>query len=259
MTLLVSLAFAQDDAAVGMPCPDPYVTDAVPAAGALDVPVDVQPAILWRDDCVLGGSIQLTLEQGDALVAEHRVDLNAGRESGILRLDAEELLPDTEYRLTARDSQDIETEWLFTTGSGRVQGTAAPEVTELTMQTWTSGDENVVYTSLYADIGDDPDGLSALVLLDADGEVLAADTDPEWVLLQAREVVAEEQPLEHCVYVVQEDGAGVRSEAVEACGEPELQDWDEEGWGSQRMCSAAPLSLSFVTGLLALVAVGRRS
>lgn len=258
MTLLVSLALAQDEAADLAPCPEPYVTDALPAAGALDVPVDVQPAILWRDDCSLGGSLQMFLEQDETLIAEHRVDLNEGHVSGVIRLDAGELLPDTEYRLTARDSMDMETEWLFTTGSGRVQGTAAPEVTELTMQTWSSGEDFVVYTNLYAEVGEDPDALSVMLLLDADGSLLSAGTDAGLVLLDGREVLAEE-PLEHCVYVVQEDGAGVRSEAVEACGEPELQEWGEEGWGSQRMCSAAPLSLSFVTGLLALVAVGRRS
>jgi len=258
MTLLVSLALAQDDSALGAPCPDPYVTDALPAAGAFDVPVDVQPAILWRDDCSLGGSFQVFLEQDEMLIAEHRVDVNEGHVSGVIRLDTEELLPDTEYRLTARDSRDIETEWLFTTGSGRVQGTSAPEVTELTMQTWSSGEDFVVYTNLYAEVGEDPDALSVIVLLDADGDVLSAGTDAGLVMLDGREIVAE-QPLEHCVYVVQEDGSGVRSEAVEACGEPEVQEWGEEGWGSQRMCSAAPLSLSFVTALLALVAVGRRS
>jgi len=231
-----------------LPCTGPYVGDTVPFAGATDVPVDVAPAIVWVDSCEDGGSLEIVLMQGDSLIAELSVDIDAGQSSGVGRLLPGQLEPNTEYRLVYTHRWGDELESLFTTGEGLVQGAGGPEVLGFSARAWRQDGGFDLQCTLEAALGEDPDGLSVLVVSNEDGDVRAGlvdDRDGEGGSVEWFYDRVEERPEEYCVFVVQEDGAGVAGDAVEACTEPE------------RGCSTAPLGASLFVGLLAMLLARR--
>ncbi len=191
----------------------------------------------------------ITLELDGELVAEEEITV-AGAGTGISRLPlADELLADTEYRLLVVDATWGETEVLFTTGSGQVQGAEAPEATGLTVDAWSSDSGFDLSSYLEAELGEDPDGLSILVLVDEDGEVLSVAPDGGFWYSDR----VEELPDEYCLLIAQEDGAGVRTETVEACAVPELQR------SGGRLCSTTPLGASMLAGLFGILLIRRES
>lgn len=260
VTLLSSLAFADAAAEMDMaPCMEAYVSATVPAAGATDVPVDVAPALIWADDCSMGGSFQLRLELDGELVAEHRVDAASGSRSGVGRMPLEqELLPNSEYRLVIQDSWQ-ETELLFTTGEGLVQGAAPPVVDSFSVEAWENGDGFSLSGSLSATQGADPDELSLLILRSLEGEVLAAsDQTSSWLWFNE---FSQDVPEELCVELVQQDGAGTESDPVVSCAVPSI----ESGMGCSTSplnpspLNPSPLGASLLIGLAGLLAVRRES
>jgi len=248
LTLSVVEAKVASDADM-IACMDPYVTSTVPAAGATDVPVDVAPGFIWADDCFMGGVMTITLELDGELIAEEEIAVG-GAGTGIARLTlADELLADTEYRMVVIDVIWGETEVFFTTGSEQVQGAVAPEVIRFTVEAWSTDFGFDLSSYLQAELGEDPDGLSILLLVDEDGEVLSATPDNEiW-----HSEPVEDLPEEYCLLIAQEDGAGVRTETVEACAVPELQ--RDIG----RRCSTTPLGASMLAGLFGILLIRRES
>ena len=248
MITLLTLAFADADIA-GAPCREPFVSSTLPAAGAGDVPLDVAPAFIWMDECGMSGSFQFALERDGERLAEERVDADGGLFGAGRLLLGEDLEADTEYLLViTADGMDELTEVLFTTGSGYVQGAGDPELSGFLVDAW-DRDDGLVGLSSMVDVtlGEDPDGLSLVLLLDPDGEVLGAtDRDSRQYLYGT----LDELPEQYCVSAVQEDGSGVRGDAVEICAVPAVEE--------QGICSTTPLGASMLAGLFGLLLARRR-
>ena len=103
MLLLSQLAFAKVAASDMEACSDAYVIATVPSAGAT-VPYDLSPAIVWADDCGLGGVFELRIEQAEDLVTSHSVVVDAGTRSGVDRIPLESPLSTPPLAMTPTTS-----------------------------------------------------------------------------------------------------------------------------------------------------------
>ncbi len=251
--LLTSAALAYPADEDMAPCGEPYVTGTVPAAGQADVPLDIAPAFVWYEDCGEGGSFTARLEQDGQVLAEETFQ-TAGQSSGLARLvlDAD-LQANTAYLFVIEDSWS-EVEVAFTSGEGLVVGSEPPVVISASAAASENQDGSYyVYTTVQAELGQDPDQSSVLLLVDADGGILAASTSsPAWM---SDAVFTETAPEEGCLLLAQEDGAGVRSEPLEACAPAELLPYR----GGTVGCSAGGLAASVWLALAGLVALRRRN
>lgn len=235
ISLLATVALAQDNMAMDMaPCMDPYVVSMVPEAGDVAVPIDMAPAFVWASDCGLTGEFQVALELDGERVAETRVDAE-GTSSGMGRLLPEaDLLPETEYRVVISGGWD-EQEVLFTTGTELAQGASAPQGSDYRVEAWEqSGGGWSISTTLTTQAGEDPDGQSLLVLRDSEDGVLAASGADSGGLWFNQSIEGDPQG-EYCVYLTQEDGSGLASDAAEFCMAPIIE--------ASRGCTTAPVGV----------------
>ena len=251
LTLLIATASAAADMDMA-PCGEPYVSGTIPAAGQQDVPLDIAPAFVWAEDCAEGGSFSVRLELEGEVIAQQTFT-TAAASSGLERLFLDEdLQAHTEYLFVIEDSWS-EVEVAFTTGEGLVVGSEPPVVISASASASENQDGSYyVYTSVQAELGQDPDRSSVLLLVDADGGVLAASANsPAWM---SDAVFTETAPEEGCLLLAQEDGAGVRSEPVEACALAEILPYR----GGVGGCSTGGLAASAWLGLVGLLALRRR-
>ena len=248
---LLSLAAADADLMMA-PCMGPMVSQTLPAAGARQVPVDALPAFIWQEDCGEAGRFVAQLWQGEELVHEEVFDTPGGQEGvGLERLMLKELLlPETDYllRLSGPEGeQDIE----FSTGTEQVVGAEPPELldaqTQVSRYRWTFW----AFTDLRVEQGEDPDALSALLLLDGEGRAVAASTQSPVVLDHYVAGDIADLPEEICHSVVQVDGLGAESEPIEHC-------WNPEDPGLFEGCSSAPAGASLLAGLCGMLLALRR-
>ncbi len=102
--------------------------------------------------------------------------------------------------------------------------------------------------------GDDPDGLSVVLLVDDDGQPTNSRlADPDGVSLFS-EQWTDQRPSELCFTVAQEDAAGTRTVLDPVCVEADVVRPPLVGG----RCSAAPLSFSLLSCLAGLVMALRR-
>lgn len=250
--LLSLLSFASADADMMVaPCMGPMVTATLPEAGATDVPVDALPAFIWQEDCGESGSFVGQLWLGEDLLFEETFLTDGPAQVGVERMMLVEVLePNTEYllRLSGPEGdQDI----AFTTGEHQVAGAAEPEIadvrTSVSRYRWTFW----AYTDITVVAGEDPDAMSVLMLLNEDGTLVSASTQPNPVLDDYVAGDIGDLPEEICHTLIQEDALGAQSEPIESC-------WTPEDPGLMEGCSSAPASGSLLAGLLGLLLAARR-
>lgn len=249
---LITTALAYPAAEDMAPCGEPYIVGTVPTAGQTEVPLDISPALIWAEDCGDGGVLNARLELDGQVLAEQQFVTEVGS-NGMERLLLEEpLLPGTDYLFVIEDSWSS-VEIAFTTGEGLVVGAEPPVAISTEASTWADGDGFALWTSVEAEFGQDPDHSSVLLLVDADGGILAASSNnPSW--MTAREHVSE-RPEEGCTLLAQEDGAGTRSEPIEACAEATLVGG---GHPDRLGCSTGGLAATLGMALAGLLALRRR-
>ena len=252
--LLLSLSFAASEMDMA-PCMDPYVAGTTPRAGQQQVPLDLAPAFTWYDDCSAGGPFTARLLLGDELIAEQSFTA-AAQASGLERMQLEEPLePHTDYLLVIEQADWSSVEIAFRTGDGVVVGAEPPQAISTEATTWEADESSYALdVGVQAEAGQDPDDLSVLLLVDADGGILAASSESAAWLSQRSWV--SELPEEGCLLLAQEDGAGLRSEAQEICTEAEFL---EAATGTPfGVCSSSGLLASAWLGLAGLLALRRR-
>ncbi len=252
MLLFLSVAVAQQEMVIdtGIGCSNSGATGVVPESGAIEVPVDVAPAVtvdLWCG----GESYELSLEtEGGEVVASATRDAAA-----LLRLAPDEdLQPDTTYvfRAAPQIYGGTETIVSFTTGSESTVG-AEPPTTGDAQATWYR-DFGTLSGTIEVVAGDDPDGLSVVLLVDDDGQPTNSRlADPDGVSLFS-EQWTDQRPSELCFTVAQEDAAGTRTVLDPVCVEADVVRPPLVGG----RCSAAPLSFSLLSCLAGLVMALRR-
>jgi uncharacterized protein (TIGR03382 family) len=245
--LLTLLSFASADADMMLaPCMGPVVTATLPAAGATEVPVDALPAFVWHEDCGEAGDFKAELYLEGELVFEQHFPTAGGVGLERLELDAT-LQPDSEYLLHLSGvDQDLDVE--FSTGQGAIQGAEAPTLVSVGTEAWKDGGLFYLYTDVEATTGADPDSLSALMLLDEQGELVDVDVQPRsWLSASS---TSRSLPEELCFSLVQVDGLGAQSEPLETCSAPVFE--------GRMGCSSAPVGASMLAGLLALLLTVRR-
>ena len=237
MLLFLSVAVAQQEMVIdtGIGCSNSGATGVVPESGAIEVPVDVAPAVtvdLW---CGVASATR------DA--------------AALLRLAPDEdLQPDTTYvfRAAPQIYGGTETIVSFTTGSESTVG-AEPPTTGDAQATWYR-DFGTLSGTIEVVAGDDPDGLSVVLLVDDDGQPTNSRlADPDGVSLFS-EQWTDQRPSELCFTVAQEDAAGTRTVLDPVCVEADVVRPPLVGG----RCSAAPLSFSLLSCLAGLVMALRR-
>jgi hypothetical protein len=236
MLLLLSSAFAY-------PCMGASISGFLPPDGRTEVPTDVQPVALWTTGCLNEGTLYFELWGDEDFMGSASVDVD--RDAGVLRLVPEvELMPYTEYAIYQdrwTPGTEAEPVLRFTTGEHPATGAEAPEArfADATSERTDGGWQ--VNSRVEAELGYDPDALSVLVILDADGEQLGGSGSSGLFHL---EQAFDQRPDQNCIFVVQEDGSGTRSEPIELCGEVERGGCSTAAGGAGLLATFFGLALS---------------
>ncbi|MCB9744918.1 MAG: hypothetical protein H6740_20170 [Alphaproteobacteria bacterium] len=202
-----------------MLCLDQQVWDTVPAADAVDVPVDLQPSVLFSHGaCATDKRFTISLlsriEGQEALVAQVELDSPADTPTPWAPLDLDAPLePYTDFilRVESLDGFGGLVELGFETGEGSVQGHAGAPSLDSLSHTW-SRRRGQVSRSLDAELtaAPDPDGLGVVLLRDAEDPqlVYGAQTVDDTQLFMFVELSPVSEPEPICAEAVQLDGRG---------------------------------------------------
>lgn len=225
LTLALATLVAHAAPAADVACMPLQITDTVPAANAVDVPIDANLTVLFDGNC--GGSSQWLIEvvdsTGTAVVSE-TWDWD-GSAPALATIDPDADMP-ANSALTLRatpnggyyGSEILEVP--FTTGDALVQGVVGQPIVVMTGATWYT---EMQFAEAVLDItpGEDPDHLS-VIKVEANGVVqYLPGTAP--MIGQYFSWSEATRPAELCVTVTQIDGAGAAGDPVEACAVPVIQ------------------------------------
>ncbi|MDP2306155.1 MAG: Ig-like domain-containing protein [Pseudomonadota bacterium] len=194
------------------------LSDTVPAPGAVDVPLDARPAVVFSDGCFGGDGwlVALTLAEDASEVAIVTAGLDDLATTLLVEVfPAEDLIPDTAYvlELTPDDGAGELVSVGFTTGTELVVGLTGEPVLSVQYAQYAAKDGEIE-VSWSVKAATDPDVLSVLQLRDAEGDrgiqsfVVPASGATERTLIWRDPV----RPTEVCPQVRQIDGAGVATE-----------------------------------------------
>lgn len=234
----------------GSECPSVQVTSSVPAAGAVDVPVDVHPSLIFDGQC--GGpayNLTVTDPATGSVLASLAWTLPATVPAVATLVPPAPLPPDTDLVLAATDvnaGYDLAS-IPFRTGAAEVvplQGTLIVEVLWATVTRQEVSD--LLTASVRVTPIDDPSGLSLVSLSGLHGSSWyepVALSEPVTITWSAAEA-----PAEVCFDAVQVDGAGNEIGPARDCAQLDPMH-DISGCGCDG--SRAPVGLGAV-GLLLL-------
>lgn len=183
----------------------PDVLGSVPAAGDVEVPLDVAPTLLFGESCTGGDvAVRIDLVGPDGVVLSQDVDTTGvlqARLPAITVSPEAPLLADTDYRLEVVGAGGVTDTIAFHTGTAVYGGLASEPAVGVTEATSTDG-----VVALRADVtAVDPRSAVFVVGVDGDGMFLGAGADYADVQLF---VVGGGTNADGCVSVVQVDVTG---------------------------------------------------
>lgn len=218
--LLTLSTLALADAALEAPeCEMVFVHDAVPAAEQQGVPVDIQPVVFFEGDCDGPSIWTIELEAAGEIVASQDIEFDFSAPTRMARLEHDaQLAPDSYHLLRVRPGDEgwgETVEFGFWTGTGRVEGSAAPRITAI--DAWTFDGRNV---SAWVDVtpGQDPDDTSVVLVASEGGALSAAPGRSPSSLAWNGAIDGDEL----CLAATQEDGIGRAVDSEFVCVEPDL-------------------------------------
>lgn len=210
------LAVVSQAHALRIVCAGFEVADTVPRPGAVDVPVDVRPAVTFTEGCIGPSAWEASLlrDEDGAEVTVASAPHAELAESFLFEIFPEAALdPMTAYTLTVSAFEGESVEVGFTTGTGTVAGLTAAPTVSVESAGWDRGAGELI-VALRATPAADPDALSVLQVKD---EAINRGVQ-SFVVPATGDVAAtvvwkdSRKPDEVCPQVRQIDGAGVATD-----------------------------------------------
>lgn len=262
---LLSPAYAEAfaaDVAAPEPCAGATPSFSVPAAGATDVPVNIQPAMVFSTDGCSSSYWTLTLTDSEGAEV---ATLSGDPGNGLLELPlSEPLLPDSAYLFTAlaEDGGSELVEAAFTTGSSEatLHG-IVPEVIDLGAM-WFESDGSVVINPTVA-YGEVPGGELIARWNDGPPDQVGSSVvhrrDSAGAEAESRytsQVFTDVRPEEWCVFAETRELDGTWNTGEELCAEPLVGVVGEEPTACS--CSVGGEAAGAWVGLVGAAALIRR-
>lgn len=251
MFVLLAPAFADAEMA---PCESSSVQATSPAPLATGVPVDAVPAglVSWGGCGEVTWELDLSIPSTGVVVGSATLTAQG---ASILEVDPGfDLEPETTYRMafTPISGDGVASEVAFTTGAGNtsVGLDGGPEVIGAEVS-WSHNGSTVIQAELVAAPSEDGDTFIALGVDGIDGDLGVTTASGAAEVFLTGFANFAEAPDEVCVLARQRDIAGQWTESPTDCVAPDIEP-------VVAGCNVAPGGLTWIGGLLGLVAIARR-